>query len=138
MHHDFFFFLSTRASLVAKPVKNLPTMQETGVWFLAQEDPLEKDMLLTTVFLGFPCDSAGKKMCLQCRRPGFDPWVGKIPWRREWIPTPVFSPGEFHGLYTPWGCKELDMTEWLSQTLYKNIIFFLIYCLISFMTIFFL
>ena len=29
-------------------------------------------------------------MCLQCRRPGFDPWVGKIPWRRERLPTPVF------------------------------------------------
>ena len=29
----------------------------------------------------------------QCKRPGFDPWVGKIPWRREWLPTPVFLPG---------------------------------------------
>ena len=35
---------------------------------------------------------------LHCRRPGFDPWVGKIPWRRERLPTPVFWPGEFHGL----------------------------------------
>jgi len=41
----------------------------------------------------------------QCRRPGFDPWVGKIPWRRERLPTPVFWPGESHGLYSPWGCK---------------------------------
>ena len=37
---------------------------------------------------------------LQCRRPGFNPWVGKIPWRRERLPTPVFWPGEFHGLYS--------------------------------------
>ena len=44
-------------------------------------------------------------------RPGFDPWVGKIPWRRERLSTPVFWPGEFHGLYSPWGHKELDMTE---------------------------
>ena len=51
---------------------------------------------------------------LQCRRPGFDPWVGKIPWRREKLPTPVFWPGEFHGLYSPWGCKESDRTEQLS------------------------
>ena len=41
-------------------------------------------------------------------RPGFDPWVGKIPWRREQLPTPVFLPGEFHGQwrlagYSPWG-----------------------------------
>ena len=47
-------------------------------------------------------------------RPGFDPWVGKFPWRRERLPTPVFWPGEFHGLYSPWGHKELDTTEWLS------------------------
>ena len=47
----------------------------------------------------------------------FDPWVGKIPWRRERLPIPVFWPGEFHGLYSPWGCKELDMTMWLSLSL---------------------
>ena len=44
-------------------------------------------------------------------RPGFNPWVGKIPWRRERLLTPVFWPEEFHGLYSPWGRKELDMTE---------------------------
>ena len=43
-----------------------------------------------------------------CRGHRFDPWVGKIPWRREWQPTPVFLPGEFHGQrslvgYHPWG-----------------------------------
>ena len=47
---------------------------------------------------------------LQCRKPGFDPWVRKIPWRRKWQPTPVFLPGEFHGQrslvgYSSWGCK---------------------------------
>ena len=51
---------------------------------------------------------------LQCRRPQFDPWVGKILWRRERLPTPVFWPGEFHGLCSPWGRKELDMIERLS------------------------
>ena len=35
--------------------------------------------------------------CLQCGRPGFDPWVRKIPWRRKCQPTPVFLPGESHG-----------------------------------------
>ena len=38
-------------------------------------------------------------------------WVGMIPWRRERLPTPVFWPGEFHGLYGPWGRKESDMTK---------------------------
>ena len=39
-----------------------------------------------------------------------------VPWRRDWLPTPVFLPGEFQGQrsladYSPWGCKELDTTE---------------------------
>ena len=41
-------------------------------------------------------------------------WVGKIPWRRERLPTPVFWPGEFHGLYSPWSRKESYTTEQLS------------------------
>ena len=45
-----------------------------------------------------------------------DPWVWKSPWRRERLPTPVFWPGELHGLYSPWGRKESDMTEQLSLT----------------------
>jgi len=55
--------------------------------------------LLTPVFLGFPCGSAGKEFHPQCRRPGFFPWVEKIPWRRERLPTPVFWPG---GLLMYW------------------------------------
>ena len=47
----------------------------------------------------------------------WETWVGKIPWRRERLPTPVFWPGEFHGLYSPSGRKELDTTEWLSLSL---------------------
>ena len=50
------------------------------------------------------------------KRHWFDPWVGKIPWRRAWKPTPVFLPGESPGQkslkdYSPWGSEELDMTE---------------------------
>jgi len=41
----------------------------------------------------------------------------KIPWRRERLPTPVLWPGEFHGLYSPWGCEELDTIEQLSLSL---------------------
>ena len=47
----------------------------------------------------------------------FDPWVGKIPQRKERLPTLVFWPGEFHGEYSPRGCKELDMTERLTLSL---------------------
>ena len=48
--------------------------------------------------MGFPCDSAGKESSCKCGRPGFDPWVGKIAWRREMLPTPEFWLREFHGL----------------------------------------
>ena len=41
----------------------------------------------------------------------WETWVGKIPWRTERLPNPVFWPGEFHGLYRPWGRKESDTTE---------------------------
>ena len=96
------------ASLVAQLVKNPPAMQETPVQFLGQEDPLEKDRLPTPVILGFPCGSAGKESAHNAGRPGFNPWVGKIPWRRERLPTAVFWPGEFHGLYSPWSRKKSD------------------------------
>ena len=70
--------------LVAQMVQNLPTLQETQVWSLGQEDLLEGG--------------------------------------REWQPTPVFLPGEFHGQrslagYSPWGHKESDTTEWLTLSL---------------------
>ena len=57
--------------------------------------------------------------------PGFDPWVRKIPWRREWLPTPVFLPGEFHEQrnlvgYSPWGCIESNFTITDSLVHYKT------------------
>ena len=66
-----------------------------------------------SVFLG---DSDGKESTCNAKDLGLTPWVGKIPWRREWLPTLVFWPGEFHGQgslagYSPWGHKESDMTE---------------------------
>jgi len=50
---------------------------------------------------------------------GFDPWVRKIPWRREWLPTPVFLPKESHSQrslvgYSSWSCKALYTTEQLT------------------------
>ena len=48
------------------------------------------------------------------RRPGFSPWAGKSPWRRERLPTPVFWPGEFHGLYSPWGSRVRH--DWVTFT----------------------
>ena len=76
--------------------------------------PLDKVLILYKLVwaLGFP-HSYWLRIRLQCGRPGFDSWAGKIPWRRERLPTPVVWPGEFHGLYSPWGHKESDTTEQL-------------------------
>ena len=72
---------------------------KTRVRSLGREDPLEKEMATHSSVLAWEL-----------------PWVGKIPWRGEWLPTPVFLPGEFHGQrnlagYSPWGLKECDPTE---------------------------
>ena len=57
--------------------------------------------------------------CMWLKRCGFSPWMGKIPWRRAWQPTPGFLPGESHGQrnlasYSPCRPKELDTDEWLT------------------------
>ena len=102
--NDFDFLFTFPSGSV---VKNLRAIWETQVRSLGQEEPLEKEWWLRRL-----------SICLQCRRPGFDLWVGNFPWRRKWQPTPVLLPGKSHGRrslvgYSPWGCKELDMTEQL-------------------------
>ena len=71
---------------------------------------------------GFPGGASGKESLCQCRshrRHGFHPWVGNIPWRRKWQPTPVLLPGKSHGQRSlggrsPQGCKELETSEQLN------------------------
>ena len=56
-------------------------------------------------FRGFPGGASGKELACQYsrrKRCGFNPWVGKVPWRRAWQPTPVFLPGESHGQRAWW------------------------------------
>ena len=60
-----------------------------------------------------------ERIHLQCRKPRLDPWVQKIPWRREWLPIPVFLPGEVQRQrslpgYRPGGRRESDTPERLS------------------------
>ena len=72
----------------------------------------------------FPGGSEVKAFACKAGDPRFNPWVGKIPWRRKWQPTPVFLPGESHGRrslvgYSPRGRKESDTTSLsLSFTFY--------------------
>ena len=86
-----------------------------GIW--------EHSVLFLQVFLVAP-------ICLQCGRPGFDPWVRKILWRRKWQPTPVLLPGKSYGQrrvvgYSPWGHKESDTTEQIHFVLSSKIKIFL-------------
>ena len=81
---------------------------------------------LTLSLWDFPGGTSGKEPTCQCRRHKrcrFDPWVGKIPWRRAWQPTPVFMSCESHGQrslvgYSPLGHRGSDTTEATEQEVY--------------------
>ena len=91
---------------------------------ITQEKDQTEDLdLITICYLGgtigkevFPGGSEGKASACNAGDLGFDPWVGKIPWRRKWQSTPVPLPGKSLGRRrlegcSPWGRKELDMTK---------------------------
>ena len=80
---------------------------------------MQKNIKWSIHLLGYIFGPDSKESTYQCKRLGFDPWVRKTSWRREWKPTLVFLPGESHGWrslegYSPWDCKESDMTERIS------------------------
>ena len=75
--------------------------------------------LSTADIWGFPWGLSGKESACQRRRPKFDPWVRKIPWKRKWQPTPVFCLGNPMDRGAWWAtvhgvAKEMDMTERLN------------------------
>ena len=112
------FFLNCPASRGTRSKNRISLAQEPS-----QDHPQRRAALTTCICI--PGDSDGR-VCLRCRRPVFDPWVGKIPWRRELQSTPVFLPGEFHGLrslagHSSWGCKESDMTH--THTLFIPVLY---------------
>ena len=93
--------------------ENVPGVQEyLRRWYSGAHQWL--DLLLIPPWkVSYPGGAGGKELSCQCRRSEmhrrcrFEPWVGKIPWRRPWQPTPVFLPGESHGqrslgVYNPW------------------------------------
>ena len=63
------------------------------------------------VHLGFPESSVGKESACNAGDPCSITGLGRFPWRRERLPTPVVWPGEFHGLYSIWSLKESDKTK---------------------------
>ena len=94
----------------------------TAIWGAITEEK-KLDLKKTSEFYVIitclsPIPGGSDSVWLQCGRPGFNPWVGEIPWRRKWQPTPVFLPRKSQGRrspvgYSPWGRKASDMTEWL-------------------------
>ena len=109
---------------------------EKGI-FLISLDKFPRDYLLFCPCLGpgmvfklvnncsgLPRWLKWSRICLQCRRCrrlGFNPWVGKIPWRRAWKPIPVFLLGKSHGQRSlvgcgSWGHKESDMAKATEHT----------------------
>ena len=79
----------------------------------------ESFLVFFYINLRLPWWLSDKEFACQCRRHRryrFDPWAGKIHWRRKWQPTPVFLPGKFDGQwslvgYSACSCKELDTTD---------------------------
>ena len=61
--------------------------------------------------MGFPDSSVGKESACNAREPGSIPGLGRSPGEGEKLPTPVFWPGEFHGLYRPWGYSSMDCID---------------------------
>ena len=69
-----------------------------GIFFICLCIP--NHFISTFMFIGFLGGTSGKEPACQCRRHKrhrFNPWVGKIPWRKAWQPTPIFWPGESYG-----------------------------------------
>ena len=103
------------------PVHGKTVFHETGPW-------CQKVWGLLHSCMDFPGSSVVKDSTSQSTSHGrswFDPQVRKTPWRRKWQPTPVFLPGESHEQrslagYSPWGCKELDMSIYVAWTIRES------------------
>ena len=107
--------MGTHSSILACRIRQ--TEEPGGLQYMGLQSWTQLKQLNMCI-LGSPGGFHGKEPASQCRickRCGFDPWVRKIPWKRTRQLTPVFLPGETHGLaivgYSPYGCKELDMTK---------------------------
>ena len=75
-----------------------------------QSDSVTNTHTHTYIYIGFPGDSDGKEFACNARKPGFDSWVGKVPWRTAWQPTPVFLPGESPRTEDPGGLLAKSQT----------------------------
>ena len=102
-----------------RPPFKMTTITAVPAWF---SERLTDFHLSDLIFPpGLPGGANSKEFACKYKRHRLDPWVGNISWKRKWHPTPVFLPEEFHGQrslvgYSPWGGKEWDTTECLSNS----------------------
>ena len=109
--------MATHSNILPKEFHGQRSLVGYSPWGHKELDMTER--LTHSEASGFPGGTSGKELPVSAgdiRDTGFDSWVGRIPWRKAWQPTPVFLPGEFHGQrslvgYSPWGHKESDMTD---------------------------
>ena len=74
------------------------------------------------VLRGFPGGIRGKESTCQCKRRRFDPWVGKIPWRRKWQLTPVFLPGESMNIGAWWATVSGVAKSWIWLSVWAQVV----------------
>ena len=125
MRFGFLGLIGSRLWCHSQGIPQKTSPQAAGLWngcvtpkFAFQKDrkkPSEQKTQVEAGTDGLPWWLSSKEWAWQCRRCRFCPWVGKIPWRRNWPPTPIYLPGESHGQrslasYSPWGHEESDMT----------------------------
>ena len=106
---------SCRCPRCTAKIEQQPNKSFFKKWVKDLHRRLSKDIQMA----GLPWWPGSKQSTCQRRRPGFDPWVRKILWRRKWQPTSVFLPQKSHGQrslssYSPWGRKQLDTPERLT------------------------
>ena len=82
-----------------------PTFSPMGITNLFSVSLSFVGLFLRFHIIGVPWWLIWLRICLQCGRSGFNPWVGKIPWRRKWLPTLVFLPGELPWTEEPGGLQ---------------------------------
>ena len=108
--------MATHSSILAW---RIPRTEEPGGLQSMGSQRVRQDWAINT--LDFPGGASGKEPTCQCKRhkrPRFEPWFRKTPWRRAWQPTPVFLPGESHGQKSLWATVQ-GITK--GQTIWSNL-----------------
>ena len=123
-----YFLVTWRRQWHSTPVLCLENPMDGGAWWATQsmglarsQTRLKRFISNSNILCGLSWWLSSKESTCQCRRLQFDPWVGKIPWRRKWQPTPVFLPWESQGRGAWWAAiygvaQSWTWLKWLSSS----------------------